>query len=337
MNFQPCIRYCGGKRRQSEDIIARMPKEMKTFYIPFLGSGAVMFQLINSNIKYENIVASDIYQPLMGIWDIVQNNPDRLIDSYIEMFDKFEDIGEPYYYEVVDEFNKQKFGSQSPEMFYFITRACMRGNLEYDRNGNFVTKVQRASSQDGIAEPRMIKPIIRRWHEKIQDVEFRCEPYDCIAGEVEEGDFCFFDPPYIDGTWYHDNQIDMDKFYDFLRCLPCDYSITLNGDRDIYPIPEDCYTKHEYVYYGVKKSASGRPIGSRDSLWMKMTDMYEYTDGRENVRNTQRGNGGTIPKVTDLKVMGDIQKQIDDTNDRIDDMNDKLDMILSALCGKQTT
>ena len=334
MNFVPCIRWSGGKRKQSEEIISKMPEKMGTCFIPFLGGGSVMFQLINSNIKYEKIIASDIYQPLMGIWDLIKNDPDTLIDSYTEMYAKLEDGGEDYYTEVVDEFNSQEFGNQSPILFHFLTRACMRGSIEYDKKGNFCTKMQApgtSNSTDRIASPHIVEGIIKRWSECIQEVEFRCESYEQTVKDAQSGDFCFFDPPYIDGTWYHDNNLDMDAFYDCLRSLPCDYSITLNGDRDIYPIPEDCYTKHEYVYYGVKKTKSGRPTGSRDSLWMKRTDDYQYDDTGKNVRQNQRGQGGSIPQINELKVIADIQKQIDNTNERINKVDDKLDAIINLL------
>lgn len=334
MNFVPCIRWSGGKRKQSEEIISKMPTKMGTFFIPFLGGGSVMFQLINSNIKYDRIVASDIYQPLMDIWDLIKNDPDTLISSYTEMYAELEDRGEEYYDEVVDEFNSQEFGNQSPILFHFITRACMRGSIEFDKKGNFSTRMQTPgsdSSVDRIASPHIVEGIIKRWSECIQEVEFRCESYECIKDEVQAGDFCFFDPPYIDGTWYRHNNIDMDAFYNFLHELPCDYSITLNGDRDIYPIPEYCYTNHEYVYYGVKKTKSGRPTGSRDSLWMKKTDMYEYDNGGRNIRQNARGQGGKIPQINDLKVIADIQKQIDATNDRINKVDGKLDAIINLL------
>lgn len=337
MNFTPLIKWSGSKRKQSEDIISKMPEVINTCYIPFLGSGAVMFQLLNSNIKFNKIVATDLYAPLMGIWDLVQNNPDELIMSYEDMYEGLSINGDQHYYDVVNKFNSQPYGQQDPRLFYFIVRACMRGSIEFDSKGNFITRLQYTTkpgmkSTDRIASPDSVKNIVYRWHEAIANVEFRCESYDAIADEVQDGDFCFFDPPYIDGTWYYHNSIDMNKFYDFLRKLPCDYSITLNGDKDIYPIPDDCYTEHEYIYYGVKKS-KGRLSGSRDSLWMMKSDRYKYNDRGINVSHASRPVGGKIPPVDNIRMMGDIQRQIDASNSRIDDINTKLDSILNALGG----
>lgn len=327
MQFVPVIRYCGGKRKQSEDIIRRMPHSIKTVYIPFLGGGSVMFQLLNSNIKYEKVIVSDIYKPLMGIWNLIKNDPESLLKDYEERYDMTLELGEEYYNSVVDKFNEDPDSDEAPYMFHYLMRACVRGSLEYDRYGNFISRYQKSSDRDRIINVAQLRPIVMRWNECMQDVELRCEPYDAIAGEVQEGDYCFFDPPYIDGTWYHDHDMDYDKFYDFLRNLPCDYSITLNGDRDIYPIPKDCYTDHEYIYYGVKKTASGRPTGSRDSFWMKHTDKYDYSEDINNVRQNTRGSGGSIPQVNDIKMMGDI-------DNRLTKLEDTMSQILNILTNK---
>ena len=51
MKFQPVIKWSGSKRSQSEEIIKRFPKQIDTYYEPFLGGGSVLFQLMNSNIE----------------------------------------------------------------------------------------------------------------------------------------------------------------------------------------------------------------------------------------------------------------------------------------------
>lgn len=328
MKFTPCIRWCGGKRKQSEDIIARMPYEMDTFWIPFLGGGSVMYQLLNSNIKYKRVVASDIYKPLMDIWDMIQRDPQILLDEYTKQYARLQVDGEDYYYEMVEKFNDLPDDKKDPFIFHFITKSCMRGSIEFDKHGKFITKFQ---SSGDISSPESLAPIFSRWHDAIKDVEFRCESYIKILDQgVGKGDYCFFDPPYIDGTWYRDNNIDMQEFYEFLRLLPCDYSITLNGDRDIYPIPEDLYTKHEYIYYGVSKTPSGRPTGSRDSLWMRHNgDKY---DARiKNIRETPRQTGGAIGMNTEFTMIAEINNRINIIEQKLDKIGNGIDTIMKTL------
>lgn len=316
MNFVPCVRWSGGKRKQSEEIIKSMPNKVSTVFIPFLGGGSVMYQLVNSNIKYDKIIVSDIYKPLMDIWDLIINNPQELIDKYTEYYNKFQEDNE-FYYDIVNQYNKMDEDKKDPHVFHFITRSCMRGNINFDKFGNFITKHQQASAKgDGVIAPALLLPIVNRWSEALQDVELRCESYDAIENEVTENDYCFFDPPYIDGTWYKDNNLDMDKFYSFLRSIPCDYSITLNGDKDIYPIPEDLYTDHKYIYYGISNRSSSR-VASRDSFWMRHSKLV-YDPNINNVRQNTNGTGGTIPRNTDFKLITDIQNDIAGINKKLD-------------------
>lgn len=331
MRFVPLIRWCGGKRKQSEEIIAEMPHKIKTVWIPFMGGGSIMFQLLNSNIKYERVVCSDIYLPLIHLWKIIKDEPGKVYESYRVMYEETIERGEKYYEEMVRKFNRE---GNDPLIFHYLTRTCLRGNMEFDSNGNFCTRFQGINTSDGMMKPNALLPLLNRWNEVIQDVEFRCESYDAMKDEVQDGDYCFFDPPYIDGTWYKDNQLDMEIFYEFLRGLPCDYSITLNGDKDMYPIPEDLYTGHKYIYYGVKKSSNGRSSGSRDSFWYKHTDKYDYSSDKNNVRPNQRGSGGAIPQVTDIKMMGDIEQRLNKMENTVNTINGQLQQIISLLNSK---
>lgn len=338
MQFQPLIRYVGGKRKQSEEIIGMMPTSINTCYIPFLGSGAVMFQLINSNIKYDKIVASDNYAPLMKIFDLVKDDPTKLLTEYDKYYQQIVSGGMIAYNNIRDEFNSVPEEKQDPCIFYCLTRAAIRGNLDYDQYGNFITKCQKLDISDRscITTPEIIKPIVMRWHEAIADVEFRCEDYKDTIKDAQAGDFVFLDPPYIDGTWYRHHDMDYDELWDKLRNLPCDWSMTLNGDKDVYPIPEDLYTDVEYIYYGVKTSKSGRPIGSRDTYWMKKTEQYNYDDTkRKNIRQNERGQGGRIAQVNDITMYNELSARVDGLESKVDGVNDKLDQIMNVILSQK--
>lgn len=334
MQFQPLMRYVGGKRKQSEEIIGMMPMEIGTCYIPFLGSGAVMFQLINSNIKYNKIVVSDIYAPLMGVFDLVKDNPDKLLDGYKNCYKRILNEGEVAYNNIKFEFNNKQEKDQDPVLFYCLTRSAIRGSLIYDNDGNFITNCQKlkVSDRNCISSPDSIRPIIMRWHDVIQDVDFRCEDYWSTIKDAQAGDFVFLDPPYIDGTWYRHHNIDYKEMWDRMRMLPCDWSMTLNGDKDRYPIPNDLYTDVEYIYYGIKTTNGGRPVGSRDTYWMKKTDQYIYDETRKrNIRNNERGSGGKIPQVNDILMMNELGRRVDAVEGKISDVDSKLDQILNLI------
>ena len=48
-NIAPFVKWAGGKRQLLSQIKERMPKEYNHYYEPFVGGGAVMFELLPAN------------------------------------------------------------------------------------------------------------------------------------------------------------------------------------------------------------------------------------------------------------------------------------------------
>lgn len=322
MQFQPLIRWSGAKRKQSEDIINAFPCKMGTLWLPFLGGGSILYQFVNSNIKYDRIVASDLDSTLMGIWDLIQNDPARLLCGYTALVNMQDNSGDivKFYDDRVYEYNIAK--TKDPILFYFIIRCCGRGSILYDKYGNFCTPMIANSPP---ARPDTIEPLLDRWHEAVQGVEFRCESYEKCLDGIQDNDYIFLDPPYFDGSWYLHNNMDWDALWRFLQDIPCDYSMTLNGDKDVYPIPKGLYNDHKYIYYGISTASNGQKAGVRDSLWIR-NNKGEYSD-IPNVRNNMRPGGGKSNNTTtDMKALFEL-------NDRVTKMEGMLSKIVGLLGG----
>ena len=75
MKFQPVIKWTGSKRSQSEYIISLFPKQIETYYEPFVGGGSILMQLLLSDIKVGRYICSDINKDLIGLWDTIKQNP----------------------------------------------------------------------------------------------------------------------------------------------------------------------------------------------------------------------------------------------------------------------
>ena len=97
--FKPVIKWSGSKRSQVNEILKYFPKEIDTYYEPFCGGASVLRGLLDSNIKVNSYVCSDISKPLIDLWNEIKNNPKELCDYYENEREKFvKDKG--YYYEV---------------------------------------------------------------------------------------------------------------------------------------------------------------------------------------------------------------------------------------------
>jgi DNA adenine methylase len=90
-NIIPVIKWVGGKTQIMSDVFALFPKEISTYYEPFIGGGSVLFELLNrlerSEIKVTNIYISDINKNLIDLYNCIKNNKDDLL-QYLHKFKK---------------------------------------------------------------------------------------------------------------------------------------------------------------------------------------------------------------------------------------------------------
>ena len=77
------LKWIGNKQRFAHEIASFFPQDMRTYYEPFLGSGAVL-----STLKPSRAVASDVFGPLMEIWHALQDSPALLKQWYTERWNQ---------------------------------------------------------------------------------------------------------------------------------------------------------------------------------------------------------------------------------------------------------
>ena len=253
MKFQPVIKWSGSKRSQSEEIIKRFPKQIDTYYEPFLGGGSVLFQLMNSNIEVNYYICSDINQDLINLWNMIKYEPYVLYKEYERMWNELNSIEKKkkrkeYYYNVRKNFNEVR----RPEDFMFLSRTCANGLIRFNSKGEFNTSFH--FSRPGI-HPNKLYEIIFQWSDLLNknDVTFICQDYKNINPLKE--DLIYLDPPYANTKGMYYGQINYDELWNWLRKQECKYVLSFDGktsDKDMtYEVPKDVYNTHEYIYNGI--------------------------------------------------------------------------------------
>ncbi len=82
INFQHVlIKWTGSKRRQAKQIVAKFPRQIVTYYEPFLGGGSVLYELLGTDIEVGRIEFSDICEPLIALWQVVKDDPKGLVEG----------------------------------------------------------------------------------------------------------------------------------------------------------------------------------------------------------------------------------------------------------------
>src|ERR1017187_1096789 len=78
------LKWIGNKQRTAHQIASYFPLDFGTYYEPFVGSGAVLATLAPSRA-----IASDIFKPLIEIWQTLAARPTTVTSWYAERWHRY--------------------------------------------------------------------------------------------------------------------------------------------------------------------------------------------------------------------------------------------------------
>ena len=265
--YEPVIKWSGSKRSQAEKILTFFPKEIDTYHEPFCGGASVLRRLLDSDIQVKHYICSDLNSGLIDLWNEIINNPLEVSSYYKKLWNELNTDDDKqrkkeYFTNVRNRYNKE----HNPLDFMFIMRTTTNGMPRYNRNGEFNNSFH--VTRNGII-PETFEKIIFEWSQllKQNDVKFISCSYEDI--KPTENDYMYLDPPYANTKGMYYGTIDYEKFWDYLRQLPCRYALSFDGKSgdidNTWNVPKDIYTTHEYLLSG--NSSFKRTIGkSNDSI-----------------------------------------------------------------------
>ena len=274
--FEPVIKWSGSKRSQAEEIIKYFPKEIDTYYEPFIGGGSMMRTLIDDNsIKIKSIICSDINADLINLWNCVKNDFEGVYFHYKSLWNELnkddnKERKKAFFNEIRARYNAER----NPLDFMFIMRTTTNGMPRYNKDGEFNNSFH--ITRDGIIPDKLYK-ILEEWSYKLnkKNVKFIVSDYKDIT--PQENDFIYMGPPYANTKGMYFGGIDNEKLFDYIRNLKCKFALSFDGKSgnvdNTYNVPEDIYDKHIYIKSG--NSSFKRVIGKSnnsivyESLYLK--------------------------------------------------------------------
>lgn len=260
------IKWSGSKESQSNKIIEYFPKNINTYYEPFIGGGSVFLKLIETDIiKIQNYILSDINKELIEIYKLIQKNPNKLIESYKEHHKSFNssniEYRKKYFSNVRDRFNKNHL----PDDLYFIMRTTTNGMPRYNRNGDFNNSCH--FSRPGMT-PNDVEKIILKYNKLFNQNNILFINQDYKEIDIKnENDFIYMDPPYENTKGMYFGDFKNNEFIQWLSNINCKYALSYDGkvnDEKVEHISPN-YVRHFYLKSG--NSSFRRVIGnSKDSI-----------------------------------------------------------------------
>lgn len=190
---QPLLKWVGSKRKVAKQIISYFPKEFNDYYEPFIGSGAVLAELMDEKtasdlINWNGSYASDSNQYLIEIFNYVKDNPQKIVDYYKENIEHYMDDKVNNYNAIRKRYNENPNGMD----FCLLSRTCYGGVIRFRKDGYMSTPV----GPHKPISPEKFAQRVKVWHELIKNTQFDVMDYKKAMVRAKEGDVIYCDPPY---------------------------------------------------------------------------------------------------------------------------------------------
>lgn len=185
------------------------PRDFGAYYEPFLGSGAVFFDLQAAGLLGDRpVVLSDTNRDIVGCYLAIRDHLERLIGYLRRLAAGHAAHGAEHYYDVRDQqFNPtrqrlyarhqgvmpSRYPTELAAMFIYLNRTGYNGLFRLNRRGGFNVPAGRYTN------PRICDvDTLHRVHEALgrTGVTVRHASFDHVGACAQPGDFLYFDPPY---------------------------------------------------------------------------------------------------------------------------------------------
>ena len=193
---KPFVKWAGGKRSIIDKLIKLLPNNYDTYYEPFVGGGAMLFELAPTKA-----VINDYNIELMNVYNCIKD--ERKFNLMCKELNKHEtNHSEEYYYEIRNldkdkkKFNKLADYKRAARTIY-LNKACFNGLYRVNSKNEFnvpFCKKSKINTYDGINLGIVYSFL------NLNDIKILSTDFERAVKDAKKGDFIYFDPPYDSDT-----------------------------------------------------------------------------------------------------------------------------------------
>ena len=187
---KPFVKWVGGKRQLMQVLEDNFPKQFGTYHEPFLGGGAVMFNLLSKEAKLSCNV-SDFNSDLILAYVTIRDKLGKLIESLENHSKNYHKDSSEYYYEVRKQEPKQQIEKVS--RLIFLNRTCFNGLYRVNKKGQFNVPLGRYTNPNIVNKENLtaVNKILQS-----KTIKISCRGFEAVLDDAKKGDLIYFDPPY---------------------------------------------------------------------------------------------------------------------------------------------
>ena len=189
---KPFVKWAGGKRQILDKLKKYIPDEYNTYYEPFIGGGALLFEL-----SPKDAVINDSNKELMNVYQVLCN--EEKFKKMCKALNSHEtNHSEEYYYEQRNKdrnknmFNKLSDYTTAGRTIY-LNKECFNGLYRVNSKGEFNVpfgKKEKINTYEG-NNLITVSNYLTMNNIKLLNVDF-----EEAVKTAKKGDFVYFDPPY---------------------------------------------------------------------------------------------------------------------------------------------
>lgn len=190
--MKPFVKWVGGKRQLLPEIEMMLPVSYNTYYEPFVGGGALLF-----DIAPEKAVIGDMNATLIGTYKSIRDNKEALIQM-LDTFTAFHELSQDkkaFYNQMREKYNNEVL--KDPDslevcaLFMYLNKTCFNGLYRVNSKGLFNVPFN-GKEKLHIYEAENLDMISKY----LENVLILNTDFEETCKTVSAGDFVFFDSPY---------------------------------------------------------------------------------------------------------------------------------------------
>lgn len=263
--YQPFIKWVGGKRGLLTQILPFFPKKFNNYHEPFLGGGAVFFELYSLGLlKNKKIYLSDINSELINTYNVVKNNPNELINNLENFKEKH---SKEFYYKTREIDRKEDFNKltniERATRFIYLNKTCFNGLYRVNKQGQFNTPI------GSYKNPNITnRDIIMSASKALQNAIILTKPFAKVIDNANKNDLVYFDPPYYplnvtsSFTAYNENDFLDDKQKELFNVFE---KLDKKGCFVFHSNSDTEFIKNMYKKYNINFVQANRFINSKSN------------------------------------------------------------------------
>ena len=189
---KPYLKWAGGKRQLLTEIKKNLPNRINdyTYYEPFVGAGAVFFEL-----QPQKAVINDINGQLMVTYHVVRED----VEALIRLLKKYkENNNEEYFYKIRDmDRNPEKFEKltniEKAARLIYLNKTCFNGLYRVNSRGLFNVPYGKYKNP-AICDDTVLRRISNYLNSN--EIEILTDDFENAVQNAGKNSFIYFDPPY---------------------------------------------------------------------------------------------------------------------------------------------